>query len=424
VSEPDDDQPSTRRVALVVTGAALVAFVVVAAVLVPWDPVPGGPLDPPSAGEIFSAAEIARAESYSAWARVWGWSSLVVNVLVLGWLGFSPRGRGLVDRQRGPWWVRAVLAVVGVTVVATLSTLPLAVAAHVHRRRNGLSTQAWTGFATDVVTRTGLAVVIASLVVLVLIGCARRWARGWPAVAGLVLASLALVGSFVYPVLVEPLFNSFEPLSDGPLRTDVLALADREGVPVRDVLVADASRRTTTLNAYVSGFGSTRRIVLYDNLVEGVPQDQALSVVAHELGHARHQDVLVGSALGALGVLVGVGVLGLLADSRRLRRGHGPRPLAQPAVVPLLLALVAAATLVTSPVQNGISRRVETRADVDALEATGDGAAFVEVQRALALRALSDPTPMAWSQFWFGSHPTTIERVALARRLVGEPTTD
>ena len=92
-----------------------------------------------------------------------------------------------------------------------------------------------------------------------------------------------MLGSFVYPVLVEPLFSSFTPLPDGPLRTGVLELAEVEGVHVDDVLEADASRRTTTLNAYVSGFGSTRRVVLYDNLVRDVPEDQVLSVVAHEL---------------------------------------------------------------------------------------------------------------------------------------------
>ena len=83
--------------------------------------------------------------------------------------------------------------------------------------------------------------------------------------------------------MVEPLFNWFTPLADGPLRTQILELADEEGVEVDDVLVADASRRTTTLNAYVSGFGSTRRVVVYDNLVDDLPEDQALSVVAHEL---------------------------------------------------------------------------------------------------------------------------------------------
>jgi STE24 endopeptidase len=235
-------------------------------------------------------------------------------------------------------------------------------------------------------------------------------------VAGGLLAGLVLVGSFVYPLVVEPLFNSFTPLADGALRSQIMELADREGVPVDDVLVADASRRTTTLNAYVSGFGSTRRVVVYDNLVRDLPTDQALSVVAHELGHARHDDVLVGSALGAAGALVGVGLLGLLVGTLGRRR-----PMGDPAVVPLVLALVALGTVASSPVENGISRHVETRADVDALEATHDVRAFEAMQRELAVTSLADATPPAWSQFWFGSHPTALTRIAIARQLGGGP---
>jgi STE24 endopeptidase len=227
-----------------------------------------------------------------------------------------------------------------------------------------------------------------------------------------------MVGSFVYPLVVEPLFNTFTPLPDGSLRTGVLRLARIEGMHVDDVLEADASRRTTTLNAYVSGFGRTRRVVLYDNLVRDVPEDQTLSVVAHELAHAKHNDVLTGSLLGAAGALFGVGLLGLVLQvGRRVggSAGEGHRERAtDPAVVPRVLALVAIAGLLASPVQNGISRRIETRADVDALLATKDPAAFIEVQRQLAVRSLADLTPPAWSQFWFGSHPTTRERIAIA----------
>ena len=185
-------------------------------------------------------------------------------------------------------------------------------------------------------------------------------------------------------------------------------------MPIDDVLVADASRRTTTLNAYVSGFGSTRRVVLYDNLVEDVPQDQVLSVVAHELAHAKHDDVLTGSLLGVAGAVFGVGLLGLVVGAVGPRRGVAMR---DPAVVPLVLALLAIGTLLASPIQNTISRQIETRADVDALEATGDSDAFVAVQRQLMVRSLADPTPPAWSQFWFGSHPTGLTRIAIAQQL-------
>ena len=220
------------------------------------------------------------------------------------------------------------------------------------------------------------------------------------------LAGLVVLGSFVYPLVVEPLFNDFESLPDGRLRAQVLTLAEREGVDVDDVLVADASRRTTTLNAYVSGLGDSRRVVLYDTLVDDAPRGETLAVVAHELAHARAHDVAVGTALGASGALLAAGLAGVL-----LRR----RDVGDPAVVPRLLALVAIATVAAAPLENGVSRRLEARADTVALAATGDPESFVDLQVRLALRSLSDPTPPPLAQVWFGSHPTTLERIAAAR---------
>jgi STE24 endopeptidase len=408
-----------RRVAAVVTAVGAFAFVALAAALVPWHPVPGaGPTTLPAPDTILTPAQLARAHDYSGPARILGYVSLVVSLAVTCWLGFTRAGLRLVGRLPGWWWVKVVLGVAAVNLVGRLATLPFAWVGYRRRVEYGLSTQAWPDWLRDVAVSWMVNVVGTSLVLLVVVGSARRWRTWWPAVAGGIAAVLVMLGSFVYPVVVEPLFNHFTPLPDGSLRSGVLRLADEEGVHVDDVLEADASRRTTTLNAYVSGFGGTRRVVLYDNLVNDVPEDQVLSVVAHELGHARHDDVLTGSLLGAAGAVVGIGVLGLVL-ARRREEGGGEtsgsgRRAGDPAVVPRVLALVAVAGLLASPVQNGISRRIEARADVDALLATRDPDAFVEVQRQLAVRSLSDLSTPAWSQFWFGSHPTTRERIAVA----------
>jgi STE24 endopeptidase len=394
------------RVAAGVALAGALVFVVLAVVLVPWDPIPGGPLHPPPASSVFTAQEIRRAEDFSSLARVWSWCSLVTSLLLACLLGFTRVGAALVDRIRGPWWWQIVVAVAALGLAGRVLTLPFAVLLRRRVLDYGLSHQAWGAFAVDLAKGMAVNLVATSIVMIVLVGVARRWPRGWPLVAGLLLAGLVMIGSFVYPLLVEPLFNSFTPLPDGELRTQIFELADREGVQIDDVLVADASRRTTTLNAYVSGFGSSRRVVVYDNLVDDVDDREALSVVAHELGHARHDDVLTGSLLGAAGVVLGVGLLGLLVGG-----------VDDPRRVPRVLALVALATLLASPVQNGISRQIETRADVDALRATDDPEAFIEVHQELARKSLADPTPPAWSQFWFGSHPTTLARIALAERL-------
>lgn len=390
-----------------------VAFVVLAALLVPWDPIPGGDLTPADPSSLFTPEQLERAEGFSRRTDWIGWVSLVVRLLAACWLGLTARGRALFARLPGPWWVAVVLAVVVFEVGLRVLTLPFAVLMRRQVLAYGLSTQSWPGWAVDLAKNEAVDVVGVSLALLVLVGCARRWRRAWPAVAGGIAAVLVVLGSFAYPLVVEPLFNDFEPLPDGSLKTGVLALADREGVTVDEVLVADASRRTTTLNAYVSGFGGSRRVVLYDNLVDDLPQDEALSVVAHELAHAKHDDVVTGTVLGAAGTCFAIGLLGLVLGALR-RRGGSP---ADPAVVPLVLALYAVATLLSSPVQNTVSRQIETRADVDALRATEDPAAFVELQRQLALRSVADSTPPGWEHFWFGSHPGVLLRAALADRV-------
>ena len=335
-------------------------------------------------------------------------------------LGLTHLGARLVRLVPGPWWVKALLGTLALLVVGELATAPFALLARSNALEYGLTRQSLGGWLRDQVTSLAVSWVFAGVTVLVVLVSARRSPRRWPLWAALAGAVLTVLGSWVYPVVVEPLFNRFTSLPHGELRTKVLALAEKEKVPVSDVLVADASRRTTTLNAYVSGFGSTKRIVLYDNLVEDVPEREALVVVAHELGHARHHDVLKGTVLGATGVVLGSGLLGLLLSRRRLLDRAGVTDAGQPEVVALLLAIAALGSLLASPVQNTISRAVEARADRASLEATGDYRGFERTQVQLATRSLSDDDPPWLSQFWFGSHPTTLQRIGMARALEQE----
>ena len=402
-----------RRTAALTLLLGAAVFAVVAAVAVPWHPVPGGAPPPAQASSAFGSAYLARAHEYATPVRWWAWSSLAVQLVVAVGLGLSGRVRRVVRRLPGRWWLQVVGAVALLLLVARLVTLPFSVLIHRRAMAYGLTHQAWGAYALDLVKGELVSIVTTAIGALVLVGCARRWTRRWPLVAGSLAAGLVLLGSFAYPLLVEPLFNRFTPLPDGPLRAGILRLADREHVQVSDVLVADASRRTTTLNAYVSGFGGTRRVVLYDTVVDDLPRRQVLSIVAHELAHARHDDVLLGSVLGAAGAFAGVGLLGLAVSVVRRREGE----VSDPGTLPLVLALTAVGTVLSSPLTNGISRQIETRADVDGLLATRDTRAMVVTQERLATRALSDPSSPAWAQWWWGSHPTALERVAIARQL-------
>lgn len=413
--EPRDHDAVARRTSAWVALGSGLAFVAIAALLTPWDWLPGGELVPASADEVFSAAEIARAEDFSGHKWLLSWWALGVSLLAATALGLTPLGARLVRRLPGRWWFATLAGTLVVLLLGQLVTLPFEWQSQRVDLEHGMSAQSWAGWARDQAVSLLVSWVSSGLVVLVLIALMRWAPRAWPALAAAAAVGMVFLGSFVYPLLVEPLFNNFTTMSSGSLRTEILQLADEEGVRIDDVLVADASRRTTTLNAYVSGFGSTRRVVVYDNLLDGLPREQVLVVVAHELGHAKHRDVLVGTTMGALGGAVGVGLLGLVLSSQGLRRRAGIDGPGEAAAVPLLLLLTTVATLLGSPVQSTISRAIEARADRTSLAATGETRAFEVMQRQLALRSLSDPTPPPWRQFWFGSHPTSLERIGLAR---------
>jgi STE24 endopeptidase len=411
---------SARRAALVAAVLLGVALAVVIVVRTPWQVLPtppGGHVPvPPDAG--LPAEAVTRAHAFAATLRPWSLVNLLLGLAVSAVLGLTPLGARIVRavaRPFGGGWVwQVLLGTAAMVVIGRLVTLPLVAYGEVVRHRYGLSTRSWGLFFRDVAVSAGIDAGLTALALLGLFALIRRAPRWWWAWAAAGAAALVIVGSFLWPVLIEPAFNRFEPMPASQLRTDLLALAEKNGTPVGDVLVSDASRRTTALNAYVSGFGSTRRIVVYDTTLHQLSDDEIESIAAHELGHVANNDVLTGTLLGALGAAAGVALLGWLLSWAPLLRRAGVATPADPAVLPLLLFLVAVGSLLATPVQNLVSRHIEARADVHALNLTKDPESFEEMQRRLAVTNLAEPDPPAAWQWFFGSHPTTRERIGLA----------
>jgi STE24 endopeptidase len=404
-------------VAAAILGIALLAVIVVRT---PWQVLPtppgGAVAVPPDAG--LPAEAVARAEAFAAAVRPASLANFLLGLAVAAVLGLTPLGARLVRLVAAPFgggWVwRVLLGTAALTVVGRLLTLPLAAYGEMVRHRYGLSTRGWGLWGRDVAVSAGIDAGLTALALLGLFFLIRRAPRWWWAWAAGGAASLVIVGSFLWPVVIEPAFNRFVPMPTSELRADLLALAEENGTPVEDVLISDASRRTTALNAYVSGFGSTRRIVVYDTTLDRLSDDEIESIVAHELGHVANDDVLTGTLMGALGAAFGVCLLGWLLTWTPLLRRAGVQTPADPAGIPLLLFLVAAGSLLATPVQNVVSRHVEARADVHALTLTADPETFAAMQRRLATTNLADPNPPAAWQWFFGSHPTTRERIGLA----------
>jgi len=404
------------------TGTLVVLVVVLAvfaAVAIPWHRPPAPRADQLAALGSLPADKVARAREFHAALRPGSYGAMAIGLVVALVLGLTPLGGWIVTQAGRPfggnWVAQALLGGLAVVLVAEVITLPFAAWRHVIVVRYGISTQSWGAWTADLLKSWAVGAVIGGVALLGFYTITHFAPRWWWAFGSVGAAALVVVLSFVLPVLVEPVFNKFTPMPAGPLRTELIALADSDGVPVRDVLVADASRRTRAVNAYVSGLGPTRRIVVYDTMLTEATPDEVVSVVAHELGHAKDNDVLIGTVLGALGTALAVIGLFLLGSWSGLLRLAGVDSIGSPPAIGLMLAVVTLVGLVAGPAQAYVSRRIEARADAHALALTGDPATFEAMQRRLGSVNLSDPDPPTWEYVISASHPSTVERMAAAR---------
>ncbi|GLZ80048.1 hypothetical protein Afil01_48550 [Actinorhabdospora filicis] len=399
--------------------ALLAALIIAAIVLVPWTDPPAPPREAVDAAVAsLPAGTVAAGKSLSGDLRPGAFLSMAAGLLAALALGLTPLGARIVAACGRPfggaWLAEALLGGLAVLLLGQLATLPFGAWRHAVLVRHGLSTQGWGGWAVDVAKSYAVSAVLGLVVLGAFYTLTRLAPRLWWAIAAAGAALLVVLMSMLYPLVIEPVFNKFDPLPDSPLRTELLDLAARDGVPVGDVLVADASRRTNAVNAYVSGIGPTRRIVVYDTLLREATPDEVVSVVAHELGHAKDGDVFTGTVLGALGAAAAVCGLAVLGSWTGLLRRVGAESVTSPRALALILAVFAVVGLLSAPLQNLVSRRMEARADQHALDLTGDAEGFAAMQARLAAANHSDVDPPWIVQLIFGSHPTTAERIAAA----------
>jgi STE24 endopeptidase len=353
----------------------------------------------------FTAEEIARGRSYARPQLALMLSRGLIDAAVLALLVRRP-GRAVRRQWSAPVAGGAATAA-GLSLALSLPTLPLRA---VSRRRAvsvGLDTQSWGAWAGDVAKASAIQAVFLAGGGGAVVAVTRRFPRLWWAPLG--------VGSVVFgaglaalaPVVLDPIFNDFEPLPEGQTRSDVLELARDAGVSVGEVYSVDASRRTTAANAYVTGLGPTKRVVLFDTLLDRYNRDEVRLVVAHELGHVRHRDVQRGVVYAA--IVAPAAALAVQRLSWALSRERGT-----PAALP---AVALAAMLVTAPIGligNRLSRAMERRADHFALDLAGAPNAFVSFERTIALQNVADVDPPRWVSRLLATHPPTAERIGAA----------
>jgi STE24 endopeptidase len=283
----------------------------------------------------------------------------------------------------------------------------------------GLSTQTTAGWLLD--RAKGLLLSLALMVPAgtVLVTLWRKYPGRWVLPAWLLGALLTLLLVALAPLVIDPLFNTIRPLQEGALRQRVLALAQRAGVPVEQVYESDASRRTRKGNAYFTGLGATKRIVLWDTLVQHSAPDEVELVLAHEIGHWKGAHIWKGLALSliALAVALWVGARVLEWAARRPTL-HLAGP-ADAAGLPVFLLALYLLSLCSLPIQSGISRYFEREADHASLVLTRNPEAFIRAEVSLARSNVADlrpPRPLVWLLY---THPPVMDRIRMAEEFTG-----
>src|SRR4051795_2289289 len=319
----------------------------------------------------FSPSELDRIHDFRGPQRILGIVALASEGAVLAWIALRPprRVRRALERAGARPLAGAAAVGAGGAGLLVLVTLPESVIAQQRQRDYGLSTQGWGSWIGDLLKSTAIGAVIAAVAALLLIALIRRFPRGWFVGGAVGLVLLSLVFEYGSPLVIDPLFNKFTALPQSSLRSSVLDLATRARVDVGQVYRVNASAKTTGANAYVTGIGGTKRVVLYDTLIDSFSRDQVDSVVAHELGHVKHRDVPRGLLWLAIVALPGMFLVQTLTDAVAGRRPRG-RP--GPALLPAAALSIAVVSFVMQIPGNALSRGVEGSADAYALRLTND----------------------------------------------------
>ena len=361
----------------------------------------------------FSHEELTKARDYASGQRLILVGSLVAEgvVLVLLATGRPAVTRRALERVAARPVLGGAAAAAGLSAVVAVVTLPFGVWAHERSVDVGLSTQSLGGYLSDWGKATVIGALLAGVVGTFALWLMRRFGRRWwiPGSVG-VVAGAAII-TWLAPVVIAPLFNKFKELPPGQARTDVLDLARRADVDVGHVYEVDASRRTTAINAYVNGIGSSKQVVLYDTLLKDLNRGERNAVVAHELGHVHGADIRRGLIFVAL--ITPLSLIFISGMGEAIARPRGTEP-GQPSYLPAFALAIAATSFVIGIAGNQLSRAVEARADTFSLQLTDDPKGMIQLQQQLADRNLSDPDPPAAFSFVFGTHPPAIDRIGAA----------
>jgi len=367
--------------------------------------------DDPEALKYFSSDFLVKAAQYnrfnliaSAATRTLTW----IFMAACAWLGYRYFSGG---RSTKIYIAAGYIALF--YIIINIIILPLSYySGYVMEHSYGLSNQTEAMWFSDLAKEKGIEVLFSVTAFTGIYALLKYIPKYWWLIAASVTAIFLILQAYLYPVVIDPLFYNFKSLEDEGLREQVLEVTDKAGIEVYDILVADASRRTVKANAYFTGFFNTRRIVLYDNLLNNFSEDEILNVVAHEAGHWRYSHLVKYILIRIAASFIGFFALDFFLVRWGLRGSFS--------AIFLIILIMSFMAFLTAPVLNAVSRHFERQADSFALHMTGEYDAHISLLADLAESNLLnvDPGPVITAVLY--SHPTVMERIR-AVEAVREP---
>jgi Zn-dependent protease with chaperone function len=354
---------------------------------------------------------------------IWGF----VVLLGILYLQLIARFRSWAERVASNRFVQALIVIPLFIIILNVLDWPLAAYGHRISLQYGLSVQHWGSWFGDVLKGLAISIVVLTFALWGMLGIIRWSPKRWWFFFWLITLPFILFFAVITPVVIDPMFNRFEPLDKtNPQLVDALErVVHRAGMSIpRDrMFLMKASEKTTTLNAYVTGFGPSKRVVVWDTTIQKATTPETLFIFGHEMGHYVLDHVVIGICAGAIGLLIGLYLLYRL--SAWFLRRWGARwqipELGDWAALPTIFLIFGILGFFAAPIESGVSRVLEHNADVYGLEVThginpNPQEAAAHAFQVLGELSLSYPYPSKFVVFWYYDHPTIADRVRFAHK--------
>lgn len=372
--------------------------------------------------------KLAKAIAYSRIANILDIAGSIWGIVFL-WLLLAAGGWAAIEawaqRRTGNHWWQGVLFFFAFLIFTTLASLPLDMIGEHYSRAYGISVQGWGSWFGDQAKSLGLALVLGTLILMLFNRIVRRWPRRYWLGIWVVTMPIMVIAIFLSPLIIDPLFNKFEPLElhHAPLVAQLEKVVARTGIniPPDRMYLMKASAKYNGINAYVTGIGASKRYVMWDTATDRLPDDEILFVFGHESGHyVLHHipKMIAGLAIGLFFVY-----WGCAAAAAWLARRFGPRwhitDLGTRAGFVVLIFVISVAGFLLEPVSNGFSRHFEHQADVFGQEAIhgivpDPQKTAVSAFNQLGEAWLEEPNPSPFIEFWLFNHPSVQDRANFA----------